>query len=109
VGYVDDLVISPSLDYAADFSPVWHSRFQVSSALGQVEAVRSGAGLGVLHGFIARALPDLVRVEAIAPIQRSYWLVYHESVRPLRRVQAVAAYINELVDRDRAVFAPRTG
>jgi DNA-binding transcriptional LysR family regulator len=109
VGYVDDLVVSPSLDYAADFSPVWHSRFQVSSALGQVEAVRSGAGLGVLHGFIARALPDLVRVEAIAPIQRSYWLVYHESVRPLRRVQAVAAYINELVDRDRAVFAPRTG
>jgi DNA-binding transcriptional LysR family regulator len=105
VGYVADLVASPSLDYATDFSPAWHSRFSVSAALGQVEAVRAGAGIGILHSFIARATPELVRLEAIPPIQRSYWLVYHESVRPLRRVQAVTAFINDLVDRERGIFA----
>jgi DNA-binding transcriptional LysR family regulator len=73
--------------------------------MGQVEAVRSGAGIGILHSFIARALPDLVAVPAAPPIRRAYWLVYHESVRPLRRVQAVAAFIGELVERERALFA----
>ena len=64
VGYVPDLVASPSLDYAAEFSPAWNARFAISSALGQVEAVRSGAGIGILHAFIARAIPELVPVAA---------------------------------------------
>src|SRR5690606_21450283 len=80
VGYVPDLVFSPSLDYAQGFHPDWDAAFSISSALGQVEAVRSGAGIGILHAFIARALPELVPVEAVRPIRRAYWLVYHESV-----------------------------
>jgi DNA-binding transcriptional LysR family regulator len=90
VGYVPDLAISPSLDYAEEFLPGWQAGFSVSSALGQVAAVRSGAGIGILHAFIARAHDDLVPVEAVAPIRRAYWLVYHESMRPLRHIQAVA-------------------
>lgn len=105
VGYVPDLVISPSLDYAAEFSPSWNAAFAVSSALGQVEAVRSGAGIGILHAFIARAAPELVPVPAVAPIRRAYWLVYHESVRPMRRIQTVAAFIASIVERERALFA----
>jgi len=104
VGYVGDLVFSPSLDYARDFWRDWQARYEVSSALGQVEAVRAGAGIGILHTFIARAHPDLVEVPAAEPIRRAYWLVYHESMRPLRRVQAVCAFIGELVDRERALF-----
>ncbi|TKT75483.1 LysR family transcriptional regulator [Aquamicrobium sp. LC103] len=105
VGYVPDLVINPSLDYAPEFSPDWQSAFAVSSALGQVEAVRAGAGIGILHTFIARGHADLVPVEAAAPIRRSYWLVYHESMRPLRRIQAVSAFISSLVEAKRGVFA----
>lgn len=104
VGYVPDLVISPSLDYAAEFSPSWDAAFAVSSALGQVEAVRSGAGIGILHAFIARAVPDLIPVPAVEPIRRAYWLVYHESVRPMRRIQTVAAFIAAAVERERALF-----
>ncbi|MGE0501046.1 MAG: LysR family transcriptional regulator [Rhizobiaceae bacterium] len=104
VGYVPDLVISPALDYAAEFSPAWDAELAVSSALGQTEAVRSGAGVGILHTFIARTIPDLVPVAAIEPIRRSYWLVYHESVRPLRRVQAVAEFIARLVEAERSNF-----
>jgi DNA-binding transcriptional LysR family regulator len=104
VGYVPDLVISPTLDYAAEMSPYWEAGFSISSALGQAEAVRSGAGIGILHTFIARNMPDLVAVPAAPPIRRAYWLVYHESVRPLRRIQAVSAFISEIVDRERAIF-----
>jgi DNA-binding transcriptional LysR family regulator len=104
VGYVPDLVISPSLDYAADFSADWHAGFSISSALGQVEAVRSGAGIGILHAFIARAVPELVAVTAIPTIRRAYWLVYHESVRPLRRIQTVAGFIAKAVEKERALF-----
>lgn len=104
VGYVADLVIDPALDYAPEFSPDWNARFSVSSALGQVEAVRAGAGIGILHSFIARDHDDLIRVDAIPSIRRAYWLVYHESVRPLRRIQAVSSFISRIVERDRAIF-----
>ena len=104
VGYVPDLVISPTLDYAAEFWRDWQARYSVSSALGQVEAVRSGAGIGILHTFIARAHPELVEVPVAPAIRRAYWLVYHESLRPLRRVQAVCAFIGELVERERTLF-----
>lgn len=104
VGYVADLVIDPALDYAPEFSPNWNARFSVSSALGQVEAVRAGAGIGILHSFIARDHDDLIRVDAIPSIRRAYWLVYHESVRPLRRIQAVSSFISRIVERDRAIF-----
>lgn len=104
VGYVPDLVINPSLDYAAEFSPEWDAGFMISSALGQVEAVRAGAGIGILHSFVARAAPELVPVDTIPPIRRAYWLVYHESVRALRRVQAVSSFIAAAVDAERQRF-----
>jgi DNA-binding transcriptional LysR family regulator len=105
VGYVPDLVVSPGLDYASEFAPDFEPSFMVSSALGQVEAVRSGAGIGILHSFIARGHDDLVRVEGFAPIRRAYWIVYHESVRALGRIQAVSGFIGKSVDADRALFS----
>ncbi|MER9213090.1 LysR family transcriptional regulator [Mesorhizobium sp. M0663] len=105
IGYVPDLIVSRSLDYAAEFSPDWRTSFAISSALGQAEAVRSGAGIGILHTFVARSMPELVPLDIVAPIRRAYWLVYHESVRPLRRVQVVASFITKAVERDRGLFA----
>jgi DNA-binding transcriptional LysR family regulator len=104
IGYVPDLVFSPSLAYAQEFSPDWDAAFSISSALGQVEAVRSGAGIGILHAFIARALPELMLVQAAKPIRRGYWLVYHESVRPLLRIQVVAGFIIDAVEREKKLF-----
>lgn len=105
IGYVPDLVINPTLDYAPLISRDWSAGFEISSALGQVEAVRSGGGIGILHAFIARTDPNLVALEGFPTIRRAYWLVYHESVRALRRVQTVAAFIAEQADRDRALFS----
>lgn len=104
IGYVADLLISLSLDYGPEIMPDWQASFAVSSALGQLEAVRSGAGIGILHTFIARSHDDLVPVPVAPPIRRAYWLVYHETVRPLRRVQAVSSFIAAAVEAERASF-----
>lgn len=105
IGYVDDLVYSPSLHYAADFTKEWTAHFEIASALGQTEAVRAGAGIGILHSFIARNDPDLVQVLPDKVINRAYWTVHHESTRPLRHVSAVLDFINGLVARERQIFS----
>ncbi len=40
----------------------WNAAFEISSATGQTEAVLSGAGIGILHDYIARQYPELVRI-----------------------------------------------
>ncbi|QND50979.1 LysR family transcriptional regulator [Phyllobacterium sp. 628] len=104
VGYVDDLVISPSLNYAPEITRDWRPAFEISSAIGQVEAVKAGAGIGILHTFIAREHPDLVPVLPERTIHRSYWLAYHESVRTLRRITAVSSFISDLVNSETGRF-----
>lgn len=104
IGYVEDLVINSSLAYASEISREWKPDFEVSSALGQVEAVRAGAGIGILHSFIARADPDLIAVIPDRVIRRAYWLSYHESARTLRRVTAVSSMISNLVENEKTLF-----
>ncbi|WP_439529674.1 LysR family transcriptional regulator [Pannonibacter sp.] len=104
VGYVEDLLYSPSLNYGAEVVRDWSARFEIASALGQTEAVRSGAGIGILHAFIARKDPDLVPVLPQIRLTRAYWMVTHESSRPLRHVAAVQDFLRDLVARDRAMF-----
>lgn len=105
VGYVPDLLISPALDYAGELGVDWRPSIAVSSALGQVAAVKAGAGLGILHSFIARNDATLLPVPGFAPIMRSYWLVYPEPLRGLRTIQAVGTFLAGAIDRDRAAFA----
>lgn len=97
VGYVEDLVINPSLHYAPELTRDWHPSFEISSALGQVATVRAGGGIGILHTFIAQDYPELVPVLPSHKIKRSYWLSYHESVRSLRRIKVVADFISAAV------------
>ncbi|NRG19294.1 LysR family transcriptional regulator [Rhizobiales bacterium] len=104
VGYVEDLVYSATLAYADEIDRAFQPRFEIASSLGQTEAVRAGAGIGILHSFIARRDPNLIQVLPELTIRRTYWLVIHESVRELRRVRTVADFIVECVEKDRAHF-----
>ncbi|MNY76875.1 LysR substrate binding domain protein [compost metagenome] len=67
--------------------------------------MRSGAGIGILHTFMARRAPDLVAVLPQHSLTRSYWTVWHEDLRGSRRVAIVSEFLSELVARDRAIFA----
>ncbi|ASP32465.1 LysR family transcriptional regulator [Labrenzia sp. VG12] len=104
IGYVEDLLYSPSLNYGAEISRDWTARFEIASALGQTEAVRGGAGIGILHDFIARDDSTLVAVLPELKLKRAYWMVTHESSRPLRHVAAVQDFLRDQVARDKAIF-----
>ncbi|WP_137151310.1 LysR family transcriptional regulator [Devosia sp. FKR38] len=104
VGYVDDLLFTQSLDYTGEFLRGWRSSLAVSSAMGQTEAVRAGAGIGILHAFMAGRDAGLVPVLPQHSLMRSYWTVVHEDLRAIRRVALVAEFLSEIVARDRAMF-----
>jgi DNA-binding transcriptional LysR family regulator len=103
VGYVEDLIASPALNYAADFLRGWRSSVEVTSAIGQVEAVRAGAGIGALHDYLASA-HDLVRVLPELRVTRSYWLAIHENLRDVSRVRATADFLREAVRGSQTAF-----
>jgi len=111
IGYVDDLIYTPELNYALEFVRDWRSDIEVSTAIGQFEAVRSGTGIGICHDFMATEEPGLVRLFPNLSVTRSYWLVWHENQAVARRVQAVVELLDELVRGDRMLFdatkAPR--
>jgi DNA-binding transcriptional LysR family regulator len=104
IGYVEDLVAAQSLNYGTELFGSAKPTFAVSSALGQLEAVRSGAGIGILHRFIARPHPELTQVLPQISLSRAYFIVYHESMRTLRRITAVTQFIAEIVERERHIF-----
>jgi len=104
IGYVEDLLYSASLDYTGEVLRGWDSSFEISSAIGQTEAVRSGAGIGILHSYIARQYPELVPVLPKIRIRRTYWTLYHESARDLARVRTAAEFLQRLVQEERQIF-----
>lgn len=104
IGYVEDLIYTPELNYAGEFTADWQSDLEVSTAIGQFEAVRAGAGIGICHDFMGGASPDLVRLFPDLSVTRSYWLVWHENLRAARRVQAAAELLDKIVREERAFF-----
>ena len=104
VGYVEDLIYTPELNYAADLLRGWRSTVEVSTAIGQFTAVRSGAGIGILHDFMAAAQPDLVRLFPEHSVTRTYWTVWHENMRVARRVQAVVELLDTITREERHLF-----
>ncbi|TRB00218.1 MULTISPECIES: LysR family transcriptional regulator [Rhizobium/Agrobacterium group] len=105
IGYVEDLIFSPSLNFTGEVMRDWDAAFEISSATGQTEAVRSGAGIGILHNYIAGQYPELLRIMPHISIIRSYWTAYHESARQLVRVRTVVDFLQELVAEERRIFA----
>ncbi|MCZ7462574.1 MULTISPECIES: LysR family transcriptional regulator [Rhizobium/Agrobacterium group] len=105
IGYVEDLIFSPSLNFTGEIMRDWDAAFEISSATGQTEAVRSGAGIGILHNYIAGQYPELLRIMPHISIIRSYWTAYHESARQLVRVRTVVDFLQELVAEERRIFA----
>ncbi|MNL43389.1 LysR substrate binding domain protein [compost metagenome] len=82
----------------------WDASFEISSATGQTEAVRSGSGIGILHTYIARQYPELVRILPQIAIARAYWTTYHENARALVRVRTAAQFLQEIVSEERQIF-----
>ncbi|MDQ0472850.1 LysR family transcriptional regulator [Labrys wisconsinensis] len=104
VTHVDDLAYSRALDYAATLGRLMQRRFECGSVVGQLEAVRAGHGIGILHDYAAQPFPELQRLLPSHRFRRSYWLVSHPDTHDTRRVRAVTAHIVARVRAARRTF-----
>lgn len=104
VGYVEDLLYAPALDYGAEFFPGWKNTIEISTAVGQMAAVSGGAGIGILHDYLAAKAQDLELLLPHKRVVRSYWTVVHESQRGLLRIASIVNLIHELVRRSAGNF-----
>jgi DNA-binding transcriptional LysR family regulator len=72
------------------------------------DAVRSGAGLGVLPCYLADQDPRLRRVGGVLPeITTEQWLLVHRDLRALPRVRAVMDALVELFQRHHSLLEGR--
>lgn len=104
ITYVPDLAYSAALNYYEAFNGISARRLECASVVGQLEAVKAGAGIGILHDYATTDYPELIRILPELRFQRSYWLVTHADVRGLRRVREVEAFIVEEVRAQRSRF-----
>ena len=107
IGFVEEYAYSAALNYVRELYGGAPTAFECASAIGQLEAVRAGLGLGVVHRFIAERHADLVAVLPERQATRAYWIVEHEDLRGLGRVRAVHDFIVDSIERDRSLFVGR--
>src|SRR5262249_18199964 len=87
VTHVEDFVYSRALDYAAALGRLMSRRYECGSVVAQIEAVRAGHGVGILHDYAALRYPELKRLVPDIRFVRSYWLTSHPDTHGTRRVQ----------------------
>jgi DNA-binding transcriptional LysR family regulator len=108
VTYVPDLLFSDALNFVPEvFGPSFR-RFECASALAQVEAVRAGIGIGVLHDYASRMDEALEVVLGETFFDRTYWLATHADTHDLMRVRVVSDFIVSEVAANRAIFVYKT-
>lgn len=107
LGYIDELVFSPELDYFAAALPGLDASVKISNVITQMMATISGGGLCILPCFMADRQGELVRVLPDAvKVVRTYWLLTHSDMLKLRRIRATSDFIGSVVRAARPAFLP---
>lgn len=99
IGYVDDLIYSPSLRYYDEIGSGLSPSLTSSSLLAQKQLACSDCGIAMLPRFVGEAEPNLVTVLAKdVCITRTFWLAVHEDIAEHARIRAVMEFLLQLVD-----------
>jgi DNA-binding transcriptional LysR family regulator len=97
VTYVDELIYSTALDYGRKLGARMPRRFECGSVIGQMEAVRAGHGVAIIHDFAVKQFPELKRVLPKLQFFRSYWMISHPDTHAAHRVAEVRRHISDAV------------
>lgn len=103
---IDDYTFSSALDYAATLQVYSKRLYRCAGATSQFEAIRAGAGIGVLHDFMTLDTAGLVRVLPDVSFSRTYWLVGHPGATSIAAIAACRRYLVETFRRQRRHFQP---
>jgi DNA-binding transcriptional LysR family regulator len=90
IGYIPDMIFDKELDYLAEVG-VGFVPFASNSVSVQLNWLRAGAGIGVVHDFALPAAPELVRllVDEVH-LSRTFWLIRHEGDGRVERLNQFA-------------------
>ncbi len=90
IGYIPDMIFDKELDYMAETGAPGVALASNSVSV-QMQMVRAGAGLGIVHDFAIPACPGVVRLldEQIS-LTRSFWLIRHADDRRSDRLNRLA-------------------
>ena len=111
VGYIPDMIFDRELDY---LDAIAADRIQMASnsVSVQLQMLRAGAGVGIVHDFALPFAPELKRVltDAVS-LTRSFYLVRHADDRRSERINRFAAALvqgvrSEVERLERQVAAP---
>jgi DNA-binding transcriptional LysR family regulator len=105
ITYVEDIAYSRALDYTAELAKLMPRHYECGSVIAQMEAVRAGEGVGILHDYAAAAYSDLVRILPDIRFSRTYWLMSHPDTHDTLRVAEVYRAIVGSVDARKREFA----
>jgi DNA-binding transcriptional LysR family regulator len=90
VGYIPDMIFDKELDYQAELSGS-HPALASNSAPVQVNLLRAGAGVGMVHDFALPFAPELVKVlPGQISLMRSFWLIRHADDGRVERLNRFA-------------------
>ncbi len=90
VGYIPDMIFDKELDYLAEIG-VTPPPLASNSVSVQLNFLRAGAGVGVVHDFALPAAPELQRVLADQiHLTRSFWLIRHADDTRVARLNRFA-------------------
>lgn len=100
VGYIPDMIHDKELDYLAELGAGTVALASNSVSV-QLNWLRAGAGVGVVHDFALRAAPELVRVlpDQVA-LTRSFWLIRHADDGRVARLNRFADLLAQGLRRE---------
>lgn len=105
IGYIDDLIFTPELDYLDEVARGLRPRMQSSNLVAQMRATVAGAGICVLPMFMAAQEPELVPIlPGAVALERAFWLVAHADLKDVARVRMVVDFIVGETKAARAAF-----
>ena len=107
VTHVEDFVYSRALDYAAVLGRLMSRRYECGSVVAQMEAVRNGHGIAILHDYAASRHPELKRLLPDVRFTREYWLTPHPDTHDTRRIQEVHRCITSAAKSEQQLFVKK--
>jgi len=91
VGYIPDMIFDRELDYLSDLG-IDHPPVASNSVSVQLNLIRQGAGVGVVHDFALPAVPEVRRIlTADFSLTRAFHLIRHADDRRVPRIERFAA------------------
>ncbi|MEP0520600.1 MAG: LysR family transcriptional regulator [Hyphomicrobiales bacterium] len=102
IAYVPELIFDKQLDYIPLVDPAFRPHLTSTSVHVQLEAVLNGAGVGIVHDFMASRHSNLKRVlPNEISFTRTFWSVLHEDYADIERNRICA---DAIVDHMRSTL-----